>query len=727
MRQNTRRSCQGSLFASLFRYAGMGNGSNARFGNADETKEERIMKRMLAGLMAAVLVLGVAVFVLAESPLHRYENTWMWDQALDEAAAWVLDFDGEITRWKYDAQEPEHIGNVQVVTEEMFQDYQQPYSALPAAAQAEIDETVTHLAPDGDTLYVINRFAGKIGTVDETGVHWGASFDPGPFFSADGWERAFYGKTVVDHRLYVLTEDDGNAPCVVEIDLKTGAVRTLDAPGGTQIARYNPGQLLYCAEEAESVSLYSLDITTGSSTKLMDGLPGDQALCYDARTDTVFVGSDSGIYASVSGEKFELKMNLPTPYLFGAGIITKTGRLAFCSDGVWVLNVPGNTAEKPRVNVRQAWSNSNLVALFSSQYPNILLSAQNAADNSSATIAELIRGGDEETDVFSLYVDAAFTQFKQKGYAAPLQNPEILDSVSRMYPGLADMLKNDQGQIVSYPWSLDVAGAWTVNRPLWEKYFGSAPYPTTWAELFTCMAEFEKTENEEKDLFLTSWRFSSMAKRVIRNFIIQRSYGGGQVDFTDPALLETLQALEKVNQVLLNRGIDAYSETELFYDVEVSGAHSLFTQTFPYSSFSAYLGLPDLLPPFVFAEGEAPVYEGAAWVMVVNPLSHHQEAAENLIALTATPAYNPTHYYLLHADATEPFQQKPYNFTQEDIAAWQQTVGRINFGDQSPLLSDAFIQQMNALIERYAAGQMDAVTLLQKLNETARMVEMEIE
>lgn len=727
MRQNTRRSCQGSLFASFFRYAGMGNGSNARFGNADETKEERIMKRMLACLMAAMLLLGIGVYVLAESPLHRYENTWMRDQFLDEAAAWVLDYDGEITRWKYDAQEPEHIGNVQVVTEEMFQDYQQPYSALPAAIQAAIDETVTQLAPDGDTLYVINRFAGKIGTVDDTGVHWGASFDPAPLFNTEGWERASLGKTVVDHRLYILLEDDGNAPCVVEIDLKTGAARTFDAHGCLRLSRYNPGKLLLSAEEGAGFALYSLDITTGSRTLLQSNLPGGEALCYDARTDTVFVGNNSGIYASVSGGEFELKMNLPTTYLYGAGVITKTGRLAFFSEGVWVLNVPGNAAEKPRLNALLTGDDPRLFSLFASRYPGLLLNVQHESELTAALASDRIRGGDEDTDVFSLKADTAFTQYKRKDYAAPLQNAEILDSVNRMYPTMARLLKNDQGQVVAYPQDVMVQGSWAVNPAQWQKYFGNEPYPATWTEFFHRMAEFEALESNDKDLFLTYWEYPYMLEQVLNGYVIQHSYEGGQVDFSDPALLEALQALEKVNQQLLRRGISSYDEGEIFFDSEIIGEHSIFSPGMQYSSNSANLGMKNELPPFVFVKGETPVYRGTMRVMVMNPLSHHREEAEQFISILAAKEYKPTHYYLLHADAVEPFQEKPYNFTQEDIAAWQETVGRVNFGDQSPLLSDAFTQQMSNLVARYAEGQMDAGTLLQKLNETARMVEMETE
>ena len=47
--------------------------------------------------------------------------------------------------------------------------------------------------------------------------------------------------------------------------------------------------------------------------------------------------------------------------------------------------------------------------------------------------------------------------------------------------------------------------------------------------------------------------------------------------------------------------------------------------------------------------------------------------------------------------------------------------------NDSVLLTPSFTEQLTPLISRFATGQMNVKTLLQKLNDTARMVEYELQ
>ena len=82
--------------------------------------------------------------------------------------------------------------------------------------------------------------------------------------------------------------------------------------------------------------------------------------------------------------------------------------------------------------------------------------------------------------------------------------------------------------------------------------------------------------------------------------------------------------------------------------------------------------------------------------------------------------------YVLHADATEPYNQRPYTITGDMIEKWQGATSAIWISTNDPLQSDAFITQARTLIERYAAGQLNDHMFLIKLNETASMVESEV-
>ena len=681
------------------------------------------MKRIISALLVLILLLPCAVS--AEEILHRFDQTFFTSQFLGENTAWVMDLEGKVFRWNYDDKEPEHVLDVTVVNSELYWDYGMPYGDLPLPAQEKMNDAVTLLLADGDKLYVLNTYAGRIGTADENGVQWLLSFDAAPFFQDDGWERSINGSAVVDHKAYLLLAGNGQQTAtVVEINLETGSTRFIDAPNSRRIAGYKAGKLLIIATEDVSSNLYELDIASGERTLLCGSMPGTEALCYDKTSDTVYVGSDSGIYA-LGENGFVLRMNLPTSYLYGVAQIIQTGKLAYCTQGIWVVSIPDASLQVPVLTAYMQGEASTLTSMFTASHPNALLDVRMDL-LTTGDIANRIRSGDDVADVFCVQVDSAFTQLKAKNFAAPLQNTDILDSVSRLYPSIASLLVDEQGNVVAYPWYVSAQGGWSVNKDLWQKYFGDTPYPVTWKEFFIRMNEFHALQDEE-NVFVNHWSYPSMLRQVLRSFILNRSQAGGRVDFSDPSLRETLQVMALVQQELQSQGIESYDEGMFAMDYEEMGTHSLFSPNYAFDSNALSPMLGSSLPPFVFEEGETPVYQGNISVLIVNPLSKNRELAESYIRSLTTMEYSPMHYYLLHTDATQPFNEEPYLITSEDISAWQQAVSYANFADQTPLLSAAFIDQMNSLISRYAAGQLDLNGFLKKLNETAHMVELETE
>ena len=181
-----------------------------------------------------------------------------------------------------------------------------------------------------------------------------------------------------------------------------------------------------------------------------------------------------------------------------------------------------------------------------------------------------------------------------------------------------------------------------------------------------------------------------------------------------------------MRQLLLNCGIETYDEAEIFWDSEVVGDHSIFHYGQGTSTRSAYLWSTNALTPFVFADGDTPVYPGNMRVLVINPNAPNKDAAEAFIAMLTSMEYGVMRDYVLHADATEPYNQRPYTITGDMIEQWQGATSAIWISTNDPLQSDAFTAQARTLIERYAAGQLNDHMFLIKLNETASMVESEV-
>ena len=686
------------------------------------------MKKVMALFAALILLLG-CLPAQAEGFIVRFDETWINVHFLGDQYAWVLDRDGNLMRWSYDESEPEKFAVLPVTTREMFEDYSKGYSDLPAENQAQIDETVTILAEDGDTLYALNRYSGKLGTVTEDGLHWSGTFDSSAFFLDTGEEAEQFGALVMDHKLYLLLnywEQKTNA--VLEIDLSSGDTRSLPAKEAYRMAAYNGQLLLACGEEDSDSSLKTLEVSSGQIIDLNVTSPASEGLAYDASTNTIYTVNDNGIYTSRDGDAFQLKMTLPRDYMWGEGSVTQNGQYVFYSGGIWVAPENGNSADanSSTLHLRTVSHDPVLKNAFANVHPEVMLDWQVDADLTAADIASAIRGGDNVTDVFSINVTGAFSSLVEKEFVSPLTNQEILDSAARMYPALAECLKDGKEQVIAYPWDVYVQGVWQVNEPLWEKYFGSAAYPDTWQEFFTMMLEFEDMENDN-DLFMTYWNYEDMVSQVLTAYIVEMGQEGQTVDFTDAALQDTLDALWQVRTALFDKGIDSYDEADLFWVSETVGDRSIFWPAQSYSSHSSYLGTKNALPPFTFSKGETPVYQGGMSVMIVNPGSKNKALAEEFIAQLSRKDYSLTHWYLLHTDAVEPVDQKPYEITTDDIAAWQTTLSAVSFPIHSALLTPAFEEQMAPLISRFAAGQMDVKTLLQKLNDTARMVEYEMQ
>ncbi len=421
--------------------------------------------KMLEPLFAVLILLLCATAQAAET-FSQFSETWMTARTLGESAAWVLDRDGELFRWSYDGSTPQAICALPVTTDAMFLDYQKPYPYLPAENRAQIDETVNLLAEDGDTLYGINKFAGRIGTITERGIVWHASMEPNHILTGEGWERVAEDHLVMAHQLYLLLDfydEDANAlhhTRLVQIDLQTGASRLYDAVEAYRICAFNGMILMLCENEAGHY-LLRFDPTDGTAEELPVRAVAGEALAYDAAADTIYISTAESIFASVKGAAFTKLAVSPAQYVYGSGIITRNGRYAFFGSGIWAVDT-SSTTEGGQLTVRLISADPQLQTLFVKSFPEIQLNWQQDEEMTAADVAEAIRSGDTETAVFSVAVDGNFGNLVKKGYAAPMTDPDIIDSVNRMYPALAAPLRNASGEIVAYPWTFGLS-AWEVN------------------------------------------------------------------------------------------------------------------------------------------------------------------------------------------------------------------------------------------------------------------------
>lgn len=700
------------------------------------------MRKLMA--VFAVLIFLCAVAQAAETPaplatptplphaevegvVSQFTQTWMHAWVLGEQAAYVLDRDGQLFQWAYGADEPSALCTLPVISNDMFAGGS--YQTLSAAARAQVDETVNTLAVDGETLYALNKYSGRIGTVDAQGVHWRFTLDENPFFYGDGGTRLIQSTAVVAHQLYLLLdcfeEDPAADWCsrILRIDLVSGASQLYDTVEACRLCAYGDGLLLLC-EGHSGRYLMRFDPDNAALTRLSVTPPASSgALTYDAASDSIYFVSDAGVYRSVQGGAFDLVSNLPSDYAGAVATLTSDGRLASVGGGVWVLPIGESAADALTVRLHSA--DPALKSLFAQAYPDVLLDWQVDTDMTAADVVNAIRSGDSTTAVFSVRVDSTFASLTGKGFAAALTNADLVQSVADMHPTLSTPLKSASGAVLAYPWDMDIIG-WTVNRTLWDRYFPDEALPTTWADFFRLMQTFEQLGNPDGDLFLLSYDAEELVEDLLTAYVQRQHMRGEPVDFADPAFTEALAELGKVRQMLQARGVGSYDESEIFWDSEGVGEHSLFHVTPCLSTHSAALWNENALTPFVFSADDTPIYAASMRVLVVNPNLPDTQLAEAFIALVTAQEYSVMHRYVFQTSAVQPFAQKPYTVTAEAIAQWQAAVDSVCIMTDEPLLSDSFLSQARMLISRYTAGQLNDERFLALLNETADMVRMEM-
>ena len=697
------------------------------------------MKKGMVVFALLLMVCAIAFGALGEGALKRFEDTWMLAKELElgEDAAWVLDREGTLWIWPYDDTQPQILCRLPALPGAL-ENGELSYDRLTPEDRALADESVQFLIGSGGALYAVNQFAGRIGTVDGQGVHWqDTRFDTSPLLDDMGLQRMKTGEVIQGGILYILTNYWEESPAaeyfykVIEIDLATGKTEAVNVPNAHIMCLYQGDLLLLCSDEGGNW-LERMDIATGQRQALDIRTPPGEAggLAYHQPSGTLWLTVGSVVYQSSGGGNFAMVYNNPFPYTHDAmlGRALHGGRYALTGEGIIVMPPADFSGERQVLTVcLDGVSDMAVQQAFLSAHPGVLLD-ERVQRLPAADVAERIRSGDTETDVFGVRVDSAFGELIAKGYAATLhENAAIAQSVAAMYPEIRKVLLDDNGQIVAYPQSLDLS-LWDVRLPLWEKYFGQEPLPATWQELFSAMLRFEK-DSDGGDLFLLEWSYEHMLSQVLSSFLAQRD--GTAINFLEPAFQETLALLAQVNEAMLGKGISYLFEGDVYPESELLGEHSLFLQGGSgFSTHKATLNSYGGLPPFTF-DGMEPVIPGYMRVLVVNPLSPRQELARDYVALAAKKDTNLIRYYMLHENATEPVEDPAprgaakWIIPQEGIDAWRDTVPHLRFFERSAFLREDMQKQFDKLCARYLGGQLTLDALLKQMNDVARMVSLE--
>ena len=229
----------------------------------------------------------------------------------------VLYEDNSIWHWDADTGEYTYVTKV-----DMAEMTEKSLDRLSASERDYQMTSVTDLIGWNGKLYGFNVLSGRLGPIDEEGVHWSETrMDTAPALKpGTGYPSCHYFPTIVGDRLYMLCDlvqmmgGSGYQPALISCPLDGAGSRGDTIPGLLSLCRYDNRRLLFLT--MSGLELY--DTTTAQTTPLSLALPvavpqsGDfwdihgaiGGLAYDAARDTIFLATPTALYASTAGEAF---------------------------------------------------------------------------------------------------------------------------------------------------------------------------------------------------------------------------------------------------------------------------------------------------------------------------------------------------------------------------------------------------------------------------------------
>ena len=229
----------------------------------------------------------------------------------------VLYRDNSIWRWDADTGEYQYVTKV-----DMAEMTEKSLSRLSSSEREYQLTSVTDLIGADGKLYGFNALSGRLGLIDEQGVHWNEiTLDTAPALKRDaGYPSCHFCPTIVGDKLYMLCDlvltmgGSGYRPALVSCNLDGSDSRGDTVPGLISLCRYDDNHLLFLT--MTGLELY--DTTTAQTTLLPLALPatvpqsGDiwdihstlGGLAYDPARDTIFLATPTALYSSIAGGEF---------------------------------------------------------------------------------------------------------------------------------------------------------------------------------------------------------------------------------------------------------------------------------------------------------------------------------------------------------------------------------------------------------------------------------------
>ncbi len=527
-----------------------------------------------------------------------------------------------------------------------------------------------------------------------------------------------------------------------------------------------------------------LDLDTGAVQKGLE-LPVTKAqgLAYDMITDTAAFFSSGEVYAVDQMAACRLAGYAPGTnqgFISARAQMLGSNLYVLAGDHMSIRNVAQGNGLPRALRIQNAMELT--YKEFAVKRPDIPVVLLDTTFDSAETLMQDMAGGG--SDLYSLQIDVLdYTSLLSKGYTASLNQSELLkEHVAQMYPFLQKVLMRD-GSLAAFPVSLSGRMPGVSKMAMEELGIKKEDLPQTfeaWMEFITHWDENYGIDHPSIKLF--EGEMYGDPKEMFFGWMLE-SYSayyqkqGANLTFDTPLMESLLLALDAVDFSALetNDVQQAISQsggtvTYSVFGADTQQATALFTM-YHDAVLSEYGFLDNEFEPLpiALADGMEPVIPVSMTVYIINPYSVNQDLAiaylehfaaqRSVVSRTAlSDQYNEpvqsaryetgkdnreTEIASIKAqlDTASEDQKKDLNealkqaeadlsylesirwqLGSDQIAAYRQRVGYMAVSSINPITLLAQDQSMQALLGRYAAGQLTYAQLLEALEQKLQML-----
>lgn len=544
----------------------------------------------------------------------------------DGESYYALTVEGEIQR----------IYRVASEDEEPTLLYEQPTGLLQAGEDG-AEEAVHLLVGGEDRVYVLNAYAKRLGTVDDSGVTWAETSLSLPNLAGEIFDVSEIALACHSNGLLYLGVRGENHACrLAVVEMETGMlVGDYNMEDAARIAPYKDGKFVVYRDAA----LYAVAPGDWSAELLAEGINAPSGLCYDERGDAVYYAADGYVWRLMNGRQPEpvtaIEGGQPDGVL--AGIFQNGVYTLAHARWLQLYKIGGagesTGGEERPILVAVDWL-PPAAEVFAAENPGIPVDKVELYHDTDEDIIAAIENGVDSPDIYSISVEGAgYRRLRQDGYMGSLSgNQAIAGAVDGMYPAISRLLYNEAGQVVAIPANIAVTG-WSVNMTLWEREFPGQALPRTWDAWLTLLEAWEASHDpEEATAFFRSADIrQELFFQAYQQFVMLSERTGQGVDFSDPALRAVLTRIE----ALPGEPMDPEAPGEQTSGPSIFSSDNMVLFEEPDAPAEAWEGGEEqryasyLIP--VFTEDQDPLVPMRLEVFFLNPNAANPEAATALL------------------------------------------------------------------------------------------------